>query len=165
MQIEKAGLKNIQLIQNIATAAWGATYGEILSADQSAYMLEMMYSNESLSNQMHNGQHFILIRHSETEEYKGFASIEYHYKRTNKTKIHKLYVLPDNQGAGIGKTLIEYISSLASKQGDKYITLNMNRFNRSHGFYTKMGFSIAGEEDIDIGNGYLMEDYIFEKEV
>lgn len=165
MYIEEAGLKNIQLIRNIATITWAKTYSEILSADQSVYMLEMMYSDESLSRQIQNGQHFILIRNSDTEEYRGFASIEYHYKGTNKTKIHKLYVLPDNQGTGYGKTLIEHISTLARKQGDKYITLNMNRFNRSHGFYVKIGFRIAGEEDIDIGNGYLMEDYIFEKEI
>lgn len=165
MHIEKAGIKDIPLIRNIATTAWTKTYGEILSSEQSMYMLDMMYSDESLSDQMQNGQYFILIRNSTTQEYNGFASIEYHYKRTNKTKIHKLYVLPNKQGGGFGKTLLEYISSLAKKQGDKYITLNMNRFNRSHGFYTKMGFSISGEEDIDIGNGYLMEDYIFEKEI
>lgn len=165
MHIEKAGIKDIPLIRNIATTAWTKTYGEILSSEQSMYMLDMMYSDESLSDQMQNGQYFILIRNSTIQEYNGFASIEYHYKGTNKTKIHKLYVLPNNQGGGFGKTLIEYISSLAKKQGDKYITLNMNRFNRSHVFYTKMGFSISGEEDIDIGNGYLMEDYIFEKEI
>lgn len=165
MHIEKAGIKDIPLIRNIATTAWTKTYGEILSSEQSMYMLDMMYSDESLSDQMQNGQYFILIRNSTAQEYNGFASIEYHYKGTNKTKIHKLYVLPNKQGGGFGKTLLEYISSLAKKQGDKYITLNMNRFNRSHGFYTKMGFSISGEEDIDIGNGYLMEDYIFEKEI
>ncbi len=165
MQIVEARSQDLQLIRNIATIAWAETYKEILSPAQSEYMLDMMYSDDSLNKQFLNEQKFVLIRDTDTLEYYGFSSFEYNYKGSNKTKIHKLYVLPSNHGSGFGKTLIEYVASAARQHGDTSITLNMNRFNHSYGFYTRMGFSIVGEEDIDIGNGYLMEDYIFEKEI
>jgi ribosomal protein S18 acetylase RimI-like enzyme len=38
--------------------------------------------------------------------------------------------------------------------------LNVNRNNKALGFYQKFGFVILREEDIDIGNGYFMNDYI-----
>lgn len=165
MQIIEASTEDLQLIRNIATTAWEKTYKEILSPAQSEYMLDMMYSDEALNKQFQNKQKFVLLRDDNTHECFGFVSFEYNYKDSKKTKIHKLYVLPSNHRSGFGKSLIEYVASTACQHGDVSITLNMNRFNRSHGFYTKMGFSIVGEEDINIGNGYLMEDYIFEKKI
>jgi hypothetical protein len=38
----------------------------------------------------------------------------------------------------------------------------VNRYNKARQFYEKMGFVVIGEEDIDIGNNYLMNDYIME---
>ena len=32
-------------------------------------------------------------------------------------------------------------------------------------FYEKLGFTVIKEEDIDIGNGYLMNDYVMEKKI
>ncbi|MEI9808163.1 MAG: hypothetical protein WDO16_09960 [Bacteroidota bacterium] len=41
----------------------------------------------------------------------------------------------------------------------------MNRSNNAKLFYEKIGFIVIREEDIDIGNGYLMNDYVMEKQV
>jgi hypothetical protein len=38
----------------------------------------------------------------------------------------------------------------------------VNRFNTALGFYKRIGFSIVTEENIDIGQGYWMEDYVME---
>ena len=43
------------------------------------------------------------------------------------------------------------------------LTLNVNRFNKAIDFYLKNGFKIIKEENIEIGNGFLMEDYVMEK--
>ena len=43
--------------------------------------------------------------------------------------------------------------------------LNVNRFNKAQYFYKKLGFEVAYEEDIEIGNGYLMEDFVMEKKI
>jgi ribosomal protein S18 acetylase RimI-like enzyme len=38
----------------------------------------------------------------------------------------------------------------------------VNRHNRALHFYEKQGFKIIREEDIDIGSGYFMNDYVME---
>jgi ribosomal protein S18 acetylase RimI-like enzyme len=43
--------------------------------------------------------------------------------------------------------------------------LNVNRYNKARFFYEKLGFVIMKEEDIDIGSGYYMIDYVMEKKL
>ncbi len=120
----------------------------------------MMYSKNAYTEQIAvNGHHYIMVK--EGEEYLGFASYElnYHYETT---KIHKIYVLPDTQGKGIGRLMLTKIADIAKRNGNTVLSLNVNRYNKAVGFYEKTGFIKAGTEDINIGNGYLMEDYIME---
>ena len=61
--------------------------------------------------------------------------------------IHKLYVLPEHQGKGLGKALIQYITQLALDTGHDRIGLKV--FYRNHmgiAFYKRLGFEIFGEE-------------------
>ncbi|NDW09378.1 GNAT family N-acetyltransferase [Dysgonomonas sp. 520] len=155
--------EHIPIIQDIANKTWHITYGNILTKEQSEYMLDMMYSDKSLLEQMQNGQHFFLAKSPYTGNIMGFVSYEFNYKGQNKTKLHKLYVLPESQGSGLGKILINAVVEKAREHNSSAVSLNMNRNNKALDFYKRMGFEIAGEEDINIGNGYLMEDYIFEK--
>ena len=159
-------LEHISTIKDIAERTWAVTYTNIISQSQIDYMLDMMYSDASLTAQMTTQRHhFLLIKSSESASFKGFVSFEYDYKNTNTTKLHKLYVLPQSQGSGLGRILIDLVCERAKTYGNDRIRLNMNRDNKALGFYKNVGFEIVGEEDINIGKGYLMEDYIFEKRV
>jgi diamine N-acetyltransferase len=162
--ISEATIEDFGTIREIAYATWPVTYGEILSKEQLDYMLEMMYSEVTLLDNVTNkGHHFILA--NENGIPLGFASYEHHYLNTNTTRLHKLYLLPESQGKGMGKMLIDKIVALAKENQCDVISLNVNKFNKSHFFYTKMGFDIIAEEDLEIGNGYLMEDYKMEKKL
>lgn len=163
MKIIFAQKSDIQTIQKIALEAWYPTYEDILSPEQSAYMLEMMYSTESLINQMDNKQHFILLYNEIVCV--GFLSFEFYSHSQKKLKIHKFYLLPDAKDKGYGKYLLSFVEDIASKNQCDIITLNMNKFNTTYGFYLKMGFSKAREENIEIGGGYIMEDFVFEKDL
>ncbi|MGZ8545109.1 MAG: GNAT family N-acetyltransferase, partial [Flavisolibacter sp.] len=50
-------------------------------------------------------------------------------------------------------------------KGATVLRLNVNRNNSARSFYEKLGFEMIGEEDIDIGNGYFMNDYVMEKKI
>ena len=151
-----------QIIRNIAEETWPVAYGEILSTAQLKYMFDMMYTTTSLLEQAtKNNLQFILAK--EENDYVGFASFEYDMNQTNKTKIHKIYILPENQRKGIGKKLIDFITIEAKIKKDIAIFLNVNKYNKAIHFYTKLGFSKVKEEVIDIGNGYVMDDYVMEK--
>jgi ribosomal protein S18 acetylase RimI-like enzyme len=94
-----------------------------------------------------------------------FVSFQTDYDGQAQTKIHKIYIMPDAQGKGLGKILIEETESQAIKRRNSKLSLNVNRQNKARFFYEKLGFKIAYTEDIDIGNGYLMKDYVMVKEI
>jgi GNAT superfamily N-acetyltransferase len=161
MDIRKASPQDYTTIYNIAVTTWDAAYITILSADQLEYMLDMMYSEAAYTEQVAlKGHHFILA--AIDGEVLGFASYEHNY-RAETTKIHKLYVLPQAQGKGVGQALVAVIERAALSHTNDKLTLNVNRYNKAVHFYLKTGFEKAGEEDVDIGSGYLMEDFIMNK--
>lgn len=126
-------------------------------------MLEMMYSLSSLERQVTVGNNvFLLAKDTSNNNYVGFASYELNYKGSNSCKLHKIYILPDMQGKHIGRTLIEAIKQVAVSNKQRVILLNVNRSNNAAGFYKKYGFAAIAEEDIDIGNGYYMNDFVME---
>ncbi|WP_269235788.1 GNAT family N-acetyltransferase [Flavobacterium flavigenum] len=164
IKITDASIEDITKIQNIAHTTWPITYGKILSKEQLDYMLDLIYSDEALIIQIEKKEQlFYLI--SEDETTLGFIGIEHHYKNEPLTRIHKIYLLPETQGKGIGKKVIEEIKKLALKNHSTALSLNVNRFNSALSFYTKIGFEIIDEVNIDIGNGYVMEDYVMEKKL
>ncbi len=162
MEIISAKEDHFAIIQNIARTTWPVTFGSILSAKQIDYMLEMMYSTEALTEQVNKKKHvFLLVK--EQEEYLGYISYELNYRGLSKTKIHKIYLLPSAQGKGAGKFLIQHVSAIAHENKNQTLTLNVNRDNKAVQFYEAQGFLIAGKEDIDIGEGFWMEDFIMDK--
>lgn len=163
IEVVKAGEKDYNVIRSLAEFIWPHTYSTILSADQLEYMFDMMYSNKSYIEQLHVKKHHFLLA-KEDGSFVGFASYQLNYK-SQTTKIHKLYVLPQTQGSGVGNKMVNAIEGIAVAHNNKTITLNVNRFNPAVNFYLKTGFSNVGQEDIHIGNGYLMEDYIMEKQL
>ncbi|UBM58155.1 GNAT family N-acetyltransferase [Marinilongibacter aquaticus] len=157
-EVQKSELPQIR---DLALRIWPNTFGEILSPQQIEYMLEMMYSIDTLNAQWEKG-HVFLVAELEGEAL-GFIAFEHNYQTQAKAKIHKIYLLPESQGKGVGRTLIEAVAERAIQKGEMLLSLNVNRFNKATRFYEKVGFSIVGEENIDIGQGFLMEDYIMEK--
>lgn len=161
MNLRNASINDYNTIYHIADISWQDTYSKILSQEQMEYMLKKMYSPEAIASQMHEQGHVFLIIEESGEAF-GFVSYQLHYTETA-TKIHKLYLLPSAQGNGAGKTLINTVEAAAVKAGDNSLVLNVNRFNPAYHFYLKTGFINRGEENVDIGNGFLMEDYIMQK--
>ncbi|KOP38024.1 N-acetyltransferase [Flavobacterium sp. WLB] len=162
--ISEAGLSDIKTIQEITNITWPITYGEILTKEQLDYMLDLFYSEEALAKQIENKEQlFYLI--SDSESTIGFIGIEHNYKNEALTKIHKIYLLPETQGKGYGKIVFESIEKLALENNSAALLLNVNRFNTALNFYKKLGFEIKETVDIEIGNGYLMEDYVMGKNI
>lgn len=164
MQIVEATTDHIYNIQVLSNVIWPATFSNILSQEQISYMMDMMYSTSSLEKQMNELNHHYLLA-KEDGEYLGYLSYELNYKGTPITKIHKIYVLPSIQGKGVGRLFIDAVSKLALKNNNTLLSLNVNRYNKAIDFYKRMGFDFFTSENIDIGNGFLMEDYVMNKDL
>jgi diamine N-acetyltransferase len=146
MVIREATASDIPLIHQLAQDIWWPTYGDLLEKDQISLMLEEIYSEKALIMQMNAGINFLL---TESEgKARGFAGYSLIDTESGIYKIHKIYLLPSEQGKGTGKKLIEYITSLALNKGGKIIELNVNRSNPAFNFYKKLGFTVYQQVDI-----------------
>lgn len=160
IHLEKITKNQLLIIKDLAYAIWPSTYGDILSKAQLNYMLDNFYSVDNLCNQMNAGQIFELF--FENNKVGGFVAYEFNCNEKSWLKIHKIYLLPENQGKGFGKFMIDEILRIAKTNNQKGIYLNVNKYNSAKFFYEKLGFTNVKEEVIDIGNGYVMDDYVME---
>lgn len=164
MKISICNREQLPIVRDLAYAIWPSTYGKILSNAQLEYMLDTFYSIANLEKQMDNGQVFELLL--EDNNVIGFVAYELNcnFENLNQplTKIHKIYLLPKTQGKGFGKFMIDEIVKIAKSNNQKGIYLNVNKYNSAIFFYEKVGFVISKEEVIDIGNNYVMDDYVME---
>ncbi|MCL9807851.1 GNAT family N-acetyltransferase [Flavobacterium luminosum] len=163
MEIITATKEQLPIIRDLAYKIWPDTYGQILSSEQLEYMLLNFYNIPSLEEQFDNGQVFLLVK--EEENFLGFAAYQINCKTEGKTKLHKIYVLPETQGKGIGKLLLQEVENRARLHGNTHLFLNVNKYNKAQEFYKSQGFVVVLEEVIDIGHGYIMDDYVMEKEL
>lgn len=127
-------------------------------------MLDLFYSTKAFHENVNQKRHHFLLA-IDTDVCVGFASYEHNYTQKPITRIHKIYILPETQGKGIGKLLLDKIESFAKENHCNTLSLNVNRYNKALTFYQKSGFKTVLEEDILLDHGYKMEDYRMEKEL
>lgn len=163
MNLIKANTEHIPIIIDLTKKIWPVAYGEILSKAQLDYMIDKFYNETALRELIQKGHVFYLAQ-DDKEKYVGFLSYELN-SEPNKTKIHKIYVLPETQGTGVGRQFFELVKLKAEENQQKAIFLNVNKYNKAQHFYTKLGFTKIKDEVIDIGNGYVMDDYVMEVEI
>ena len=160
IHLEKITKNQLPIVKDLAYAIWPSTYGEILSVEQLNYMLDNFYSIDNLEHQMDKGQIFELL--FEDKNVVGFVAYEFNCKETSLLKIHKIYLSPEMQGKGFGKFMIDEVIKIAKNNHQKGVFLNVNKYNKAQFFYKKLGFTITKEEVIDIGNEYIMDDFVME---
>ena len=158
IDISRASEADIPLIMEIANVAFPRTYAEILSPEQTEYMMDWMYSRKSLLKQFADGHAYYIARLGGRGI--GYVSVERQGERL--FHLQKIYVLPDFQGRGVGRRLFEaaivHVKGLCNQPCT--LELNVNRNNKALDFYRKMGMKKVREGDFDIGSGFFMNDFI-----
>ena len=163
MTLTPATPADLPTIERLARVIWPPTFRDILSPEQIEYMLEMMYSQAALREQVaERGHQFLLLREGETAI--GYTSYQLDYL-PGTTKIHKIYLLPQTQGKGYGRALIDAVTNRARAAGQQRLRLDVNYQNPAVGFYQHLGFDIIERVDTKIGEGFLMEDYVLERKL
>jgi ribosomal protein S18 acetylase RimI-like enzyme len=163
IQLKRAKEADIPSIQNIAKITWQPTYVPLLGQEQVDYMLEKMYNKGVLLEQFSQGDVFLIAQLGMKEV--GFAAYGLIDEDNQRYKLHKIYVLPETHGKGVGKFLINEVVDQVRSAGGKSLELNVNRSNKAQDFYEKAGFKIKETVDIEIGNGFFMNDYVMEKAI
>jgi RimJ/RimL family protein N-acetyltransferase len=156
VHLVKAQPDDIPIISTLAHAIWHKHYKGVVGDEQIDYMLNLMYTHKSLTEQMtKQGHDFYLIQKS--SEIIGFISI-CKLEAEGSYYIHKYYLSQNLAGQGSGTLAFLELLKLLKPN---YFKLTVNRKNfKSINFYFKNGFKIENVADFDIGKGFFMNDFI-----
>lgn len=161
VEIVPASEEHLPAIASLAGVIWREYYPLITGTEQIEYMLAWMYSLETMNSELRSG-----IRYERLlldGELVGFASIGT-IEEPGTIKLHKLYLLPRHHGQGLGTLLLKHCEDEARKRGARRMTLNVNKRNtQAIAAYQRNGFAIAESVVNDIGNGFVMDDYVMTK--
>lgn len=160
--IVSAEAEHLEEISTLAGHIWREYFPGIISSEQIEYMLSEGYTLEVLS-------HEILARGISYDrmllgsELIGFAS----YGPTQalgEMKLHKLYLAPEFHGKGYGSKFLKHVESTVSRRGCKTLVLTVNKNNhRAISSYKRNGFTVCDSVVVDIGAGFVMDDYVMVK--
>jgi len=149
---------DIPAIQTLAQCIWRAHYPAIIGIEQVEYMLDKFYSEESLRQQMVEGQQFWLVQNPELKNGQSLGFLAVSDQGEGRYFLHKFYLDNEQRGQGLGKSIFALL--LARYKNLRELRLTVNRQNfKSINFYFRIGFVIERCVDIPIGEGYTMADF------
>jgi diamine N-acetyltransferase len=164
IEIVRAIEADLPAISKLAGGIWRACYPGIITNEQIDYMLGRMYLPDVLRDEIRSKG----IRYDRLlgdDRLVGFAS----YGPTVEPgvmKLHKLYLLPELHGRGLGSRLLQQVEREVRAAGGRRMILSVNKRNaRAIAAYQRNGFVIADSVVTDIGNGFVMDDYIMAKDL
>ncbi len=149
----------LDAVCRLARRIWQDTYPGIISQQQIDAMLADRYSPQAILAQLDDPRHTWLIALG-GRDLTGFAHA---YLEDGGCKLDKLYVDPCDQRRGIGHALFDAIHGFARQHQAQRVWLQVNRHNsRAISAYRKYGFEIVEARVFDIGDGFVMDDYLME---
>jgi diamine N-acetyltransferase len=151
-------------LPQLARLIWFAHYAGVVSKEQIEYMLAGCFTAENLRRYVKSEERWfeILKVNSDAVGYCSYALAG----TDDELKLEQLYLLPVWQGCGLGALMLRHIESRARALHCRTLMLQVNKRNaRSVAFYRKSGFTVREAASFDIGNGYVIDDYVMEKQL
>jgi GNAT superfamily N-acetyltransferase len=153
---------DLSLVGELAGVIWREHYPGIIAPEQIEYMLALGYSREALRRFIAEEGAGLDLAYV-ANRLAGFAAY-YRTDHRDELKLDKLYVHQDYHGRGVGSRLIARVEAAATTQGRPTLILNVNKHNlQAIQVYERNGFAIRESVVVDIGRGFVMDDYIMAK--
>ena len=153
--------RDLLLIEGMAHTIWHEHYTPIIGTEQVKYMLDKFQSVKTMKAQIDAGYHYFTI--CQDDQAFGYLSFN---KRNEELFLSKIYVLKEARGKGIGKKAMNFVLDTARGIGCEKVSLTVNKYNHnSIKAYERIGFINKKELVQDIGGGFVMDDYLMEKQV
>jgi GNAT superfamily N-acetyltransferase len=147
-------------VATLAQLIWREYYVQLIGAAQVEYMLAKFQNATAMREQMERGDEYFMIE-------RGGELLGYLAVRADAVErslfISKLYLRREERGAGAGRRAVQFIETLARARELQLLWLTVNKRNPAVQAYEKLGFAIAASIRIDIGGGFVMDDFRMEK--
>jgi ribosomal protein S18 acetylase RimI-like enzyme len=156
--------EDVRDVAMLAHEIWNQHFVSIIGQEQVDYMLREFQSPSAILSQMSSGFEYFLATSSrngspEKAGYLGLLADD----DDKRLMISKIYIREQHRGNGLGNQLLDFVISLSSQRQLQTIWLTVNRFNETAiDWYRRKGFAIVDEVKKDIGEGFVMDDYIME---
>ena len=150
----------IKALAKLADGIWHEYFVALLSADQIDYMVDRFQSETALHKAIKQEayQYWIAYLGKEAICYLGVCP------KADTLFLSKLYLKKAYRGKGYANMMLKQAEQAAKKYDLPSITLTCNKYNtHSLDVYRHKGFVICDAVVSDIGNGYVMDDYILTK--
>lgn len=158
VSVEPVAEADLPVIRSLAERIWRASYPGMISMGQIEYMLDWMYAIDRLREDLRSGVVFEWARFEGSPV--GYLATQVE-SASEVLHLHKLYVLPEFHGRGIGSHLIDRALRIAESAGCRTVRLNVNKANaRAIACYQRHGFTREASVVNDIGGGYVMDDHV-----
>ncbi len=147
-------------VAELAEKIWHEFFPVILSEEQIDYMVEKFQSYEAMKEQVAN-QDYCYFSVSDNDGLCGYIAVK--PEKDSRFFLSKLYLINDRRGKGIASEMLNRVFAEAEKAGKTSVYLTVNKYNNhAVSVYGKKGFEIIDSVVTDIGNGFVMDDYIME---
>jgi len=159
IELRRARRDELPEVQRLAGVIWRAHYPGIVTHAQIDYMLEIGYALPVLEGFLDGNDRGLELA-SVDGRLAGFAAWYVAADRAA-AKLDKLYVVQSLQRMGVGGRLMGRVADLARDAGASVLVLNVNKHNiQAIRAYEKHGFAIREAAVVDIGGGFVMDDYV-----
>lgn len=146
----------------LAGTIWHEHYAAIISPAQIAYMLAGRYTPANLRRYLAADDRSLDVLRVEGVPV-GYCS----WARTGEPgelKLEQLYLLAAYRGQGLGAAMLQHVEEQARQRACRTLVLTVNRHNAGAiAFYRRRGLVVRAQACFDIGQGYVMDDYVMEK--
>ncbi len=146
-------------IAALAKEIWEEFYTPILGRAQVDHMVAKFQSADAMAAQLRDGYEYFAIERG--DELVGYFAVR--GAPDGSLFLSKLYLRADARGTGAGRASMAFIEQLARERGATLLWLTVNKRNPSVKRYERLGFHIASELVVDIGGGFVMDDFRMEK--
>lgn len=152
--------KEIERMSAMATAIVREHFDPLIGKEQNDYMLSLFQTPGAIAAQLAEGYRYYFVR--KDGEDIGFTAF---YPKQDAMYLSKFYLYRQERAKGYAHAMVEFVESETRKEGLQAVELNVNRFNSAVKVYEKLGFEIIREEKNEIGHGFIMDDYVFRKQL
>lgn len=143
------------LLDELAHTIWREHYLPIIGNAQVEYMLGKFQSEKVMLEQVDEGYEYYLVWLG--NEAVGYLSFK---QEEESLFLSKIYLLAGQRGKGLGREMMNFVEGQGRDRNISSIRLTVNKFNKATiESYLKMGFERIRDIVIDIGNGFVMDDY------
>ena len=165
-----------EVLARLAAQIWGEYWPARIGQAQTDYMVEKFQSLPAIQRDMAYNAYeywFLCVPPEEsTSTYRtddGLAIVGFtgghDEPETNRFFISKIYLLAPERGKHYASRVIEFYTDLCRARDLRAMYLTVNKYNEMGiRAYSAKGFETIASVVTDIGEGFVMDDYIMEKQ-